>query len=90
MERGHLDTQGYLISCFKRNCPPMVSGAKRPYLFRDLGKTSMAQNPFRPKRECKKLYSTYNLTDEPWEQKMGGVALDYLEISVRSSLQSSW
>ena len=60
--------------------------AKRPYLFRDLGKTSMAQNPFRPKRECKKLYSTYNLTDEPWEQKMGGVALDYLEISVRSSL----
>ena len=56
----------------------MVSGAKRPYLFRDLGKTSMAQNPFRPKRECKKLYSTYNLTDEPWEQKMSGVALDYL------------
>ena len=56
----------------------MVSGAKRPYLFRDLSKTSMAQNPFRPKQECKKLFSTFTLTDEPWEQKIGGVALDYL------------
>jgi hypothetical protein len=64
----------------KRKLPPMVSGAKRPYSFRDLGKTSMAQFPFRPKQECKRLYSTYTLTDEPWEQKLGGVALDYLGI----------
>ena len=90
VERGHLDTQGYLISCFKGNCPLWSQGRRGLTCFGTLGKTSMAQNPFRPKRECKKLYSTYNLTDESWEPKMGGVALDYLEISVRGSLRSSW
>ena len=83
-------TPRFISSVSLKEIAPMVSGAKRPYLFRDLGKTSMARNPFRPKRDCKKLYSTYNFTDEPWEQRMGGVALDYLEISVRSSLRSSW
>jgi hypothetical protein len=61
----------------------MVLGAKRPYLFRDLGKTSMAQYPFRPKQECKKLYSTHTLTDEPWEQSLGVIVLEYLEKSWR-------
>ena len=61
----------------------MDSGAKRPYLFRDLDKTSIAQNPFRPKQECKKLYSTYILTDEPWEHNLGVIVFEYLGNSLR-------
>ena len=61
----------------------MVLGAKRHYLFRDLGKTSMAQFPFRPKQEHQRWSSSLTLTDEPWEQKLGGVALDNLGISLQ-------
>ena len=77
-----VSSQGHLISCFKDIAPHGLRG-EEALLVSGLRQDKYGAISFRPKQEHQRLFSSLTLTDEPLEQKLGGVALDNLGTSLR-------